>query len=76
MGFKTGVLIGFATGYVMGTEAGRERYEQLRRTFDTAMRSETAKSLQGGLQGAWQTAQQEFPAAAQVASVLRDEDAR
>jgi len=29
MGFKTGLLIGAAAGYVLGTKAGRERYEQI-----------------------------------------------
>ena len=27
---KTGFIIGFATGYVLGAKAGRERYEQIR----------------------------------------------
>ena len=30
MRFKTGLTIGFAVGYVLGTKAGRERYEQIR----------------------------------------------
>ena len=34
MGFKTGVLIGFGTGYVLGAKAGRERYEQIRDVWD------------------------------------------
>ena len=29
MGFKRGVIIGFAGGYVLGARAGRERYEQI-----------------------------------------------
>jgi len=29
MGFKTGLLIGAAAGYVLGSKAGRERYEQI-----------------------------------------------
>jgi hypothetical protein len=31
MRFRTGFLIGAGAGYVLGTRAGRERYEQLRR---------------------------------------------
>jgi len=31
MRFRTGLIVGAATGYVLGTKAGRERYEQLRR---------------------------------------------
>ena len=27
--FKTGLALGFAAGYVLGTKAGRERYEQI-----------------------------------------------
>ena len=27
--FKTGLIAGFAAGYVLGTKAGRERYEQI-----------------------------------------------
>jgi hypothetical protein len=33
MRFRTGFLIGLGAGYVLGTRAGRERYEQLRRWF-------------------------------------------
>jgi len=29
MRFKTGIVVGFATGYVMGTKAGRYRYDQI-----------------------------------------------
>lgn len=30
MGTKTGILIGVGIGYILGTRAGRERYEQIR----------------------------------------------
>ena len=30
MGTKAGILIGVGIGYVLGTRAGRERYEQIR----------------------------------------------
>jgi len=30
MKFRTGVVVGFAAGYVMGSRAGRERYEQIK----------------------------------------------
>jgi hypothetical protein len=34
MGFKTGMLVGFGVGYVLGSKAGRERYEELRGAWD------------------------------------------
>ena len=34
MGFKTGLILGFGVGYVLGSKAGRERYEELRRAWD------------------------------------------
>ena len=32
---RTSLLIGFATGYVLGSKAGRERYEQIRKLART-----------------------------------------
>ncbi|MGH2767754.1 MAG: hypothetical protein ACRDIF_02230 [Actinomycetota bacterium] len=32
-GFKKGILAGFAAGYLMGAKAGRERYEQIMRSW-------------------------------------------
>jgi hypothetical protein len=37
MGFKTGALVGFGAGYVMGAKAGRARYEQIRSWYDQFM---------------------------------------
>jgi hypothetical protein len=34
MGFKTGLLVGLGVGYVFGAKAGRERYEELRASWD------------------------------------------
>jgi|FLYL01.1.fsa_nt_gi hypothetical protein len=36
MRFKTGLLVGFGAGYVLGARAGRERYEQIRRIASQA----------------------------------------
>jgi hypothetical protein len=33
MGFKRGLLLGFGAGYVLGSRAGRERYEEIRRAW-------------------------------------------
>jgi hypothetical protein len=30
MAFKSGLVVGFAAGYVLGARAGRERYEEIR----------------------------------------------
>lgn len=40
MRFRMGLVVGFAAGYVLGTKAGKERYEQIRRTADKVMGSE------------------------------------
>ena len=34
MGFKSGLLVGFGVGYVLGSKAGRERYDELRSAWD------------------------------------------
>jgi hypothetical protein len=34
MGFKAGLLVGFGVGYVLGSKAGRERYEEIRRAWN------------------------------------------
>jgi hypothetical protein len=34
MGFKSGLLVGFGVGYVLGSKAGRERYDELRAAWD------------------------------------------
>jgi hypothetical protein len=35
--FKTGMFLGLAGGYVLGTKAGRQRYEQIRRMWSRLM---------------------------------------
>ena len=37
MGFKSGLLVGFGVGYVLGSKAGRERYDELRAAWDQFM---------------------------------------
>jgi hypothetical protein len=39
MGIKSGFVIGFGAGYVLGAKAGRERYEQIRRWWNQLMGS-------------------------------------
>ncbi len=35
MAFKSGVILGFGAGYVLGAKAGRERYDQIRALWHT-----------------------------------------
>jgi hypothetical protein len=34
MGFKTGLIVGLGVGYVLGSKAGRERYEEIKASWD------------------------------------------
>lgn len=43
--FKAGALIGLAVGYVMGSHAGRVRYEQIRRVARKGWHSAPAERL-------------------------------
>jgi hypothetical protein len=45
VGFKTGLLIGAAAGYVLGAKAGRERYEQIKDWLGAAARHEPLAGL-------------------------------
>jgi alkanesulfonate monooxygenase SsuD/methylene tetrahydromethanopterin reductase-like flavin-dependent oxidoreductase (luciferase family) len=42
---KTTLLIGGAIGYVLGTRAGRERYEQIKQTAGKVRRNPTVQSV-------------------------------
>jgi hypothetical protein len=39
MRFRLGLIAGFGAGYYLGTAAGRERHEQIKRTIDKVTRS-------------------------------------
>ena len=43
MRFKTGLVLGLAGGYVLGTKAGRQRYEQIQRLWSQLMGSPTVR---------------------------------
>ena len=40
MRFRLGLTIGFASGYYLGSRAGRERYDQINRTIRKVKRSD------------------------------------
>jgi hypothetical protein len=42
---RWGILIGLAIGYVLGTRAGRDRYEQIKRAAAAAWQSPPAEKL-------------------------------
>lgn len=39
------LVVGAAAGYLMGTKAGRRRYEQIRRGYQTAVNSDITKAV-------------------------------
>jgi hypothetical protein len=45
MGFKAGLLVGFGVGYVLGTKAGRERYEELKASWDQFMGNPSVQTV-------------------------------
>ena len=44
---KLSLLIGFGAGYVLGTRAGRERYEQIRRAWSQAKEDPRLQEVAG-----------------------------
>jgi len=45
MRFRIGLILGLGAGYVLGTKAGRERYEQIRRWFHQVAGSPQVQQL-------------------------------
>ena len=52
MRFRLGLLTGFAAGYVLGSKAGQERYEEIREGFNRLMGTEPAQQLQAEVRDA------------------------
>lgn len=50
--FRRGLMLGAAAGYVLGTKAGRERYEQLRSIWRKVSMSEPVQKLEANLRDA------------------------
>jgi hypothetical protein len=44
---KLSLLVGFGAGYVLGTRAGRERYEQIRRAWSQAKEDPRLQEVAG-----------------------------
>ena len=42
---RTGLVIGFAAGYVLGAKAGRRRYEQIRKVANTISSNPPVRQL-------------------------------
>lgn len=51
MKFRFGLLVGLATGYVLGTRAGQERYEQIQSMWQQFRSSEPAQRLGSEVRG-------------------------
>jgi hypothetical protein len=49
---KMGFFVGFGAGYVLGSKAGRERYEQLRRLYENLVSSNAIQEATGKAKGA------------------------
>lgn len=45
MRFRLGLFLGFAIGYVLGSKAGRQRYEQIMSLWGTVSQSEPAQQI-------------------------------
>ena len=56
MSFKLTLFIGFAIGYVLGSKAGRQRYEQIMRTARQVKDSPSFQGAAGMLQAQADTA--------------------
>jgi hypothetical protein len=49
---KLGFFVGFGAGYVLGSRAGRDRYEQIRRLYDNLVSSSTFQEASDKAKGA------------------------
>ncbi len=50
MRFRAGLVAGFAAGYYLGSKAGRERYEQIRRWLEDARQSRPFEKAQAAVE--------------------------
>ncbi len=73
---RLGLLIGFGAGYVLGSKAGEERYEQLRRLYDNLVtspgfRKATGKAKDAASTGVQQAKDLASEGASKVGDVVR-----
>jgi hypothetical protein len=47
MRFRTGLVVGFATGFYVGSWAGRDRYQQINRAMDRVKQSDAFDAATG-----------------------------
>ena len=47
MGFRTGVVVGFAAGFYLGSWAGRERHEQINKAVNRVRQSDAFDAATG-----------------------------
>jgi uncharacterized protein YgiB involved in biofilm formation len=52
---RLGFFVGFGAGYVLGSKAGQERYEQLRRLYENLQESPAFQKATGKAKDAAQT---------------------
>lgn len=52
---RIGFFVGFGAGYVLGSKAGKERYEQLRRLYENLQESPAFQRATGRARDAAQT---------------------
>ena len=78
MKFRFGLIIGIAVGYVLGSRAGYERYQQIQSRWRSVRRSERAQRLGSEVRGLADRAGSRFGDKAsrgvdQVSSQVRDD---
>ena len=75
MAFRLGMIVGGAVGYVLGTKAGRERYEQLQRTWGSVRQSQPAQQVENQVrEAAGKVGQTAYAKANEKAAKLRQRD--
>ncbi len=73
MGFRLGLVVGFGVGYVLGARAGRERYEELKASWDQFMGNPSVQSaVDRGREAASSGAQAGIRAVGKTADTVKE----